>query len=394
MTTIIIDDDPYFLKLLSRQLISIGLEDLVFHTDPTAGLSQIRANPTDTALVVCDLQMPGVDGIQIVRKLAEIGYAGALMLVSGEDARILRAAQELGMALKLNVVAALQKPVTIAQLRSAVERLQDATNAAARKPRLNYEAADIRQAIDDNRLLLHVQPLVSLTDRHLVGAEALLRWQHPTDGLVFPDQFLAAAEAGGLMEDLTATVLRQALNICAGWSQAGLSTGISVNISMENLVATGLPDLVEAELARTGVAATQLTLEVTESRMMQNRVAALDVLTRLRLKRVGLSIDDFGTGHSSLAQLRDLPFTELKIDRSFVHGASHDATRASICAASLLLARELGLNVVAEGIEDEEDWNYIRSAGAAIGQGYFIARPMPPEQLPLWLSDWNKKPAW
>jgi EAL domain-containing protein (putative c-di-GMP-specific phosphodiesterase class I) len=162
---------------------------------------------------------------------------------------------------------------------------------------------------------------------------------------------------------------------------------------MDNLVGPGLTDLVQAELRRTGVQPELLMLEVTESRVMQNRVSALDELTRLRLRHVGLSIDDFGTGHSSMAQLRDLPFTEIKIDRSFVHGAAHDSARASICAASLMLARQLGLVVVAEGIEDQADWDHMHSLGAEVAQGYFIAKPFPAVVLPSWIDVWNKRIA-
>jgi len=392
MTTLIVDDDPFVIKLLTRQLASLGVTGIEGHADSSAALAAIADNLAAITLLFCDLQMPGVDGIEIVRHLASLGYRGGLVLISGEDARILNSASELARVLKLNVLTALQKPVTVAHLGDVLTKLAampTGTLAAPRAARRTYNGDEITQALTRGEIIVYAQPQVSFADRHLVGVEMLARWQHPQDGLVFPDQFIAEAEAAGLMDAFTQSVLRASLRSAAAWASLGLHPQISVNISMDNLISTGLVAMVEAELNQTGIPASQLTLEVTESRVMQNEAAALDVLLRLRLKRIGLSIDDFGTGHSSLAQLRDLPFSELKIDRGFVHGAAHDLARGSICSASMRLARELGLSVVAEGVEDQPDWDYARIAGCDIAQGYFVARPMPPEKLPAWLTDWN-----
>ena len=392
MTTLIVDDDPFVIKLLTRQLTSLGVTGIDGQTDSSAALTAIADHLSAITLLFCDLQMPGVDGIEIVRHLATLGYRGGLVLISGEDARILNSASELARVLKLNVLTALQKPITVAHLADVLTRLAampTGTPPAPRAPRRSYQGDDIAQALTRGDIIVHAQPQVSFADRHLVGVEMLARWLHPQDGLVFTDQFIAEAEAAGLMDGFTQSVLQASLRAAAGWAALGLHPQISVNISMDNLISIGLVAMVETELNRVGVPASQLTLEVTESRVMQNEAAALDVLLRLRLKRIGLSIDDFGTGHSSLAQLRDLPFSELKIDRGFVHGASHDPARGALCSASMRMARELGLSVVAEGVEDQNDWDYARLVGCDIAQGYFVARPMPPEKLPAWLTDWN-----
>jgi EAL domain-containing protein (putative c-di-GMP-specific phosphodiesterase class I) len=150
-------------------------------------------------------------------------------------------------------------------------------------------------------------------------------------------------------------------------------------------------DFVMSQLTRFGVAAENLILEVTESRLMTNVLAPLDILTRLRLKRISLSIDDFGTGHSSLSQLRDIPFDELKIDQSFVHGAGQDKTQRAFFSSSLGIARQLGMKTVAEGVEDRADWDFLRQQGCDLAQGYFIARPMPAGALRAWLADWEMR---
>jgi len=187
-------------------------------------------------------------------------------------------------------------------------------------------------------------------------------------------------------------VLRDALRQAGTWLDGDLNDmHVAVNVSMENLDRLDFPDFVASCAREMGVSLSNLVLEVTESRLMKDVRGPLDILARLRLKHVDLSIDDFGTGHSSLAQLRDLPFNELKIDRSFVRGVCRDAQLAAICEASLDIARKLGMRVVAEGVEDIDDWNFLRARGCDIAQGYFIAKPMPMTGLAEWLPEWERR---
>ena len=162
---------------------------------------------------------------------------------------------------------------------------------------------------------------------------------------------------------------------------------------MDNLAALNFPDTVAQLATEAGVPLPSLVLEVTESRLMQDVRAPLDILSRLRLKRVGLSIDDFGTGHSSLAQLRDIPFDELKLDRSFINGAARDSSLRAIIEATLAIARQLGMKAVAEGVEDRSDWDCLRELGCDVAQGYFIAHPMPGDALPAWRARWELRRA-
>jgi EAL domain-containing protein (putative c-di-GMP-specific phosphodiesterase class I) len=208
------------------------------------------------------------------------------------------------------------------------------------------------------------------------------------DGLIFPDRFLGLAEEQGLLTEVTRVVLFEAMKQAKAWSQAGHRLPVAVNVSMDDLIALDFPDIAETLAISVGVDPQLLTLELTEGQVMRQLSTVLDVLTRLSLKRFRLSIDDFGTGHSSLAQLRDLPFNELKVDRGFVHGASIDGTRGAICSASLRMAHQLQMQVVGEGIEDQDDWNFLSRLGCDVGQGYFIARPMPAADVIHWLSVW------
>ena len=390
MGFLLIDDEPFALKLLSHQLGSLGITDVTLRENAADALALLETGNQGISLIFCDLQMPGMDGVEFIRQLVRIGYDGGLVLISGEDSRILRTAEKLSRAHRLNVLGALRKPVSPEQLRQVLENHPEhaVMHGAVRRA---YSRGELWQAITDNVLVNHYQPKVNLASGAVTGVEVLVRWLHPEDGLIYPDQFIATAEETGLIEDLTRLVLVNALKQAKAWLDARLNLNVAVNVSMDNITSLEFPDFVARAAATEGVPPARLTLEVTESRLMKDPLAALDILTRLRLKHIGLSIDDFGTGHSSLAQLRDIPFDELKVDRGFVHGAWRDPSIRAIFEASLGMARQLGLKTVAEGVEDRDDWDFLRTSGCDMAQGYFIARPMPGEQMAGWLAEWQAR---
>lgn len=389
MKTLLVDDDPFALKLLARQLNGLGISDILSCERATEALMELEAGTSEVGLIFCDLQMPEMDGVEFIRQLVRLHYAGSLVLVSGEDGRILQTAEKLSRAHQLRVLGALNKPVLPEQLRQVLARHSMPGGRVAHPMRKTYSANELGHAIGSGHLLNHYQPKVDVSSGKLRGVETLVRWQHPSDGLVFPDQFIATAEEHGLIDDLTRTVLTQALHQARLWQEAGLDMHVAVNVSMDNLGSLEFPEFVVQAANRAGVSTETLILEVTESRLMTNPLASLDILTRLRLKHISLSIDDFGTGHSSLAQLRDIPFDELKVDHSFVHGAWEDSSLRAIFEGSLGMAQHLGMQVVAEGVEDQEDWTFLRSSGPHLAQGYFIGRPMQAAKLADWMVEWD-----
>ncbi|MCK9985366.1 MAG: hypothetical protein AzoDbin1_01838 [Azoarcus sp.] len=394
MRIILIDDDPIMLRLLAHQLSQLGYGEVAACKRARDALAMLDSRNGTVDLIFCDLQMPEMDGVEFVRQLVRIRFAGRLVLISGEDPRVLQTAERLARAHKLDVLGGLHKPVSQSQLQEIVGRSSIRPAQTPRANRKRYDAAELWRGIEEGQLLNHYQPKVELVSGAVTGVETLVRWKHPEDGLVFPDQFIDVAEEHGLIDALTHAVLIGALEQAQRWQADDLALTLAVNISMDNLTRLEFPELVEHEVARVGLSPGNLTLEVTESRLMKNRLEALDILTRLRLKRFGLSIDDFGTGHSSLAQLRDIPFTELKVDRDFVHGALNDASARAILEASLNMARQLGMTTVAEGVEDLEDWNLLRARGVDVAQGWFIAKPMPAADLPDWIAAWElRRPA-
>jgi EAL domain-containing protein (putative c-di-GMP-specific phosphodiesterase class I) len=252
-------------------------------------------------------------------------------------------------------------------------------------------AAEVAQATSQGEWVLHYQPKVSLLTGMLTGMEALIRWNHPLHGLVYPDSFITIAEESGAIDEVTDWVLREAVNQMARWIAQGLAIQVSVNVSMDNLRSAEFAKRASAIVREAGVSPQDVTLEITESRAMSPSPAPLESLVRLRMSRFKLSIDDFGTGHSSLAQLRDVPFTELKIDRGFVSGARGNQIIRPMLEGSIGIAKRLGMVSVAEGVETETDFFLLREIECDVAQGYFIGRPMPSSALPEWMETWQTR---
>jgi diguanylate cyclase (GGDEF)-like protein len=246
--------------------------------------------------------------------------------------------------------------------------------------------ADLRRALDSGQLEVYFQPKVTIQDRHLVGVECLARWQHPAHGEVAPEDFIAVAEHTGQLHRLTEVVLAEGLRRCRQWADADRPLSIAVNLSARTLLDSHFPDLVHQLLKQYRVPAAQVTFEISEPGMLGDIERALPTLYRLRDLGVRLSVDDFGTGATSLSYLRQLPVDEVKIDDSFVQGMATDSSDLAIVRAVISLARALGLTAVAEGVESEMTLELLEEMGCEIGQGYLFSRPLPYERLEAWFS--------
>jgi diguanylate cyclase (GGDEF)-like protein len=246
---------------------------------------------------------------------------------------------------------------------------------------------ELRTAITNGQLVLHYQPKIDLANGTVHSVEALVRWDHPTRGLLYPDAFLALVEVSGLMRAMTRLVLELALDQAAVWQGRGQHLTIAVNLSASSLVDADLPEEIFALLAARGVPPAALQLEITEEFLMAHRDRARSILTRLRDGGIQISVDDFGTGYSSLSYLRDLPIDELKLDRSFVFPMVDDARAAALVASTIGLAHSLGLRMVAEGVETEVAYTELRRLGCDQAQGFWMSRPVPPAELDHWLSN-------
>ena len=244
---------------------------------------------------------------------------------------------------------------------------------------------ELRRAIDTGELFLHYQPRADLKTGAVTGAEALVRWSHPTRGLVSPDEFIPLAQTTGVIVPLTFFVLNEALRQARTWQLEGLDLCVGVNLSARNLLDVHLPDTVGDLLTRWEVPPSLLELEITESAILADPIRAMNILSRLHGMGLKLAIDDFGTGYSSLAYLKRLPVDELKIDKSFVQGMEDDENDAVIVRSTIDLGRNLGLRVVAEGVETAAAWNRLAALGCDVAQGYYVSRPVPAGELAAWL---------
>jgi EAL domain-containing protein (putative c-di-GMP-specific phosphodiesterase class I) len=385
---LILDDDP-----VAAEVMRCSAEPLGF------AVKMISAPELMTSLVrdwrpshlVIDLVMPGTDGVEILRELAQFGCGAAIILTSALDIKILESARQSGLLRGLHVAGILPKPFQISLFRSLLDlaELSTASARSAKDPGRRHSSDEFRQALDDNQLQLHFQPKVRLADAQIEGFEALVRWNHPTDGLIYPGEFISLAEESGLMHSLT----RQAIDLGLEWlGGLGRSSAysMSMNISAVSFADQDFADHLYASCIKYGVVPERLTLEVTESTAVDHSAVVFDVFTRLRIKGFGLSIDDFETGYSALKQLAELPFSEIKIDRCFVSTMLNSQESMAIVESTIQLGKRLGLVTVAEGVEDRRTMHALQTLGCDLAQGYYFARPLSPDDAKRIIERWDR----
>lgn len=387
----LVDEDPAVLGALQGALEQSGAATIQSHPNALRALTQIIGGERAVDLIFCDLRMPYMDGVEFFRRLAEIGYRGGLILVSGEDGRSIEMMTKFARVRKLNLLGYLEKPVDPVELAGLLENWSRPAPLPEAAVALPVSAAEIKQAIANQELINYYQPQVAVATGAVVGVESLLRWRRGREGIVGPGRLIGAAETWGLTEEITRYVVRHALMQSRVWRDQGLRLLLSINVTMDDLAQLDFPEFLAFETNRTGIQPSSVVLEITERRLMVDPMAVFDVLTRLRLNGFRLSIDDFGTGYSSLAQLRDIAFDELKVDTSFVHGAATDPKLRAILECSRSIAQQLGMTVVTEGIEDRADWDLVQRLRCDLAQGYFIAGPMPADELGEAMADWHRR---
>ena len=379
MRLLVIDDEEDICETIGEIAVARGLE-VASINDPSKVAEKLVSFIPD--LIMLDLLMPGTDGVELLRLLAEQVKNAKICLMSGSDARVLNSARRLGSAHGLDVVAALEKPIAISAIRNALDQMTGGGN-----PTLG---TDLAQALALGQLILYYQPVIEMATRRVKGAEALVRWAHPTRGILPPSEFLEQISSEGLMPPMTEHVLTTAIQQASKWHQLGETLTVSVNVTASSLLELSLPDRLGGMCAQHKLPPELLVLEVTETEAMRDVTRTMDVLLRMRIRNIGVSIDDFGTGHSSLRELQRMPFSEMKIDKSFVIDMANNKDCAVIVNSIVDLGHNLGLKIIAEGIEDVHVWRMLAERNCDFGQGFYMAKPMPAVEFNRWLTSWRE----
>ena len=375
---LLIDDEDAIAKTVKSIASGCGFE---VETTSEATIFLERLEKWTPTHVILDLQMPGKDGIELLREIDNFHYDGRIIIVSGAGGRIVDAARRLGVERGLNIAATLLKPFRAAELRKLLSQL------AVTEPAWENEIA-LRQAVAQNHIFLCYQPKIDLRTSSMVGVEALVRWRHPEQGVLYPDNFIPLAERSGLIQNLTWKVIEIGLEQIASWG-AAMDASLAINLSGANLHDLLFVDELSGQCLARGVDPGRIVLELTETSAMADPINAMEILTRLRLKGFALSIDDFGTGYSSLSQLARLPFSEIKVDKSFILQAENSPEARVIIKSIVDLGHNLGLQVIAEGVENAAIQKIVTGLGCDLAQGYHISRPLEADRVIPWFHGWH-----
>ncbi len=383
---LVVDDDPRIGRLARRVAEGMGIDTTVIDDPAMFESAYYSAEPQ---AILLDLNMAGRDGVELLRFLSDIGSQSVVILMSGMDDRIIASSRHLGVSLGLDMGPSMPKPIELALLRELLDGLDKrAERIADVSPMIEVSA--LEEAITGGQILPYYQPQVEIPEMAIVGFEVLARWQHPTLGLVPPVEFIGLAESTDLIASLTLAVMERGLQDLMFLESIQPNCRLSFNLSARMLNELDLPERIADVLESYGVSAERIVMEVTESGRIAELPRGIDILTRLRLRGVGLSNDDLGKGYASVDQLYRLPYSELKVDKDFVSAALHDRTARAIVESTIGLGKRMKMRVVAEGVEDVNILPDLLSMGCDIVQGNGICPASPLREVLSWAENWRK----
>jgi EAL domain-containing protein (putative c-di-GMP-specific phosphodiesterase class I)/ActR/RegA family two-component response regulator len=389
---LVIDDDPFEQKLLGTILKKLGGKNVEVVGGGQAALDRLSANTSAIDVALCDLKMPDIDGLEFVRRISQFSNAPAIIFASGADNAICRVAEQVGEKLGIRILGSVTKPAAPQTLLDLIIKVFDSGQlfgqfGAGQHIQISEEQA--KAGLNNDHIEMHYQPKIAVITGEIVGFESLARWRDPEKGILGPGAFIPTIERHGLLNRLTDVVITKTLEDLCGWNPLFPELQVSINVAAENLSNLELPNFVVNTAKSLSVSPNRITLEVTESGVASDVTVAMEILARLRLNDIRLSIDDFGTGYASLDKLKDLPFSELKIDRGFVQGAANNESAMAVLEIACDLGKKLGLNIVAEGVETQTQWDLVAKLGCDAIQGFFISKPIPRADVPDWIADWS-----
>jgi EAL domain-containing protein (putative c-di-GMP-specific phosphodiesterase class I)/FixJ family two-component response regulator len=383
-SALIVDDDPIACEAARFYFHKRGTPSISVANNGKQALEIIEQSDREFDFILLDLNMPVMDGVQFLRRMQVRSFPGTIAILSGESAGVLSLATDLALKHGLNVVGPVAKPLkveTLDALFAAPDNAVPVTNASKSfKP----SSSDLDAALAQHRIIAHYQPIIGAESNELVSVEALARWDHPVHGVLAPYLFIPLAEQGGQVWELTLQMIGNVLRDIDLLNTLNPELAVSINLGAAVLEDTRFPDIIAKLVAEAGETNERFILEITESKLIGEAIAPMEVLARLNLMGFDLSLDDFGTQYSNFEQFTRFPFKELKIDRRFVQSSSTDVRSKATFETCAQLGRRLGMRIVAEGIETDKDWQFAKNLGVDKLQGYKFARPMPVDELISW----------
>ncbi|HEY0331898.1 MAG TPA: EAL domain-containing response regulator [Rhodopseudomonas sp.] len=388
---LIVDDDRMQGRLIGEICSRIGYRSVF------AASYEVAAELISTTAfnyVTVDLALGERDGIELLRLVAALQVRPRVIVISGCEQRILNAAVRLAHSTGVCDAIALPKPIELAALRKALISKPCDCSVPQRPARDQavITAADLDRALRNGEIYAAFQPKIALATGKVVGCEALARWDSPTLGPVGPDLFIPLAERSGAIKAVTLQILRSALQLVRATGRDDPKLVVAVNLSATLLSDPAISEDIGRLLQEAEVSPRALMIEITETTAMDDVSLAMDTLLRLRIKGIGISMDDFGTGYSSMSKLAQMPFCELKIDRSFISNCLNDADLWKVVASSVAIARAYNMTTVAEGIETFETWQALATLGCDVGQGFVFSRALRHDAFLAWCKQWNAAP--
>jgi len=376
---------------LADILVHVGVGHITQAPDGHTALRHFSAGITPAVdIAIIDLALPGMDALELIRRLGEAKCKAGIVVVGAQTNAVLFSVETMALAYGVNVLGAIGKPVIGSRLMVLVNNyLQPGEGRGARASTPQLSFAEVGQGLQAKEFDPFFQPKIELETGQVKGLEMFARWRHPLHGVLGPASFMQALEDNRRVDFLDWTMIEKSVAACRTLHDQGVPISVSINVDQGTLAHPQFMEQIAACLERHRIMADYITFEMTESAVLSTDPHFLERLLRLRMKGFGLAIDDYGTGRSNLQLLARIPFSELKIDRSFVDGASKRAAIGTVLRSCLGLARSLDRKSVAVGVETKQDWDFLQGLGCTYAQGYYIAKPMPVEEFPAWLADWQ-----
>jgi EAL domain-containing protein (putative c-di-GMP-specific phosphodiesterase class I)/CheY-like chemotaxis protein len=385
-----VEDHEFQRGMLLKMLARLGATQVSTAADGYAALEIVMSPGAAIDIIISDLDMPGMDGLEFMRHVGEAHIPVSIILASAMESVLLDSVETMTRAYGVKILGVIQKPITPEKLAALIKlHLPAQANPnLTQTDALSFTIEEIVQGIRNDEFEPFFQPKVELASGRIKGAEALARWRHPQKGIVAPYAFVGLLEEHDHIDKLTWLMLSKAVDFCCEWrTKSGLDVSVSVNVSAKSLTDMNFADRVTELVKCKSLDCRNIILEVTESAATTDIGHSLETLSRLRMKGFGLSIDDYGTGYSSLQQLARIAFTEIKLDQSFIKSATTQQAARIILQSSIDMAKKLGIVTVAEGIETEKDWDLLRELGCDLAQGYLIAKPIESSEFLTWARD-------